>query len=81
MSNNAEKERLLARKLIDKILKVRLIDEPEGIHINNIVREITLVYAVPPLMVKSFIKECYVELGLVDLQDNILTKRLKENDK
>jgi hypothetical protein len=66
--------------VIDKIIKTRLTEETKGIHINNIVREITLVYAVPPYMVKSFIKECYVELGLIDLKDGILTKRINQDD-
>lgn len=81
MSNYVDKQGIAARKRIDEILMETLPRIKDGIPINEVVRQISLSFAVNPTSIKNFILIYYVELGHVELNENILFKKLVSKTK
>ena len=72
MPSNPEKYKYEARRMINKIIMQTLPEQDDGLNFKQLIREVIISIPVSPLVVKSFIKEYYVDLGVVDLKDGIL---------
>lgn len=66
MPSNPDKERSRAYAFIDKIINEHLRTLKEGIAINELVRQTVIQFAIPPLAVRRFVKDCYIDTGYVD---------------
>ena len=72
MTRNPEIENLQARQRIDEILTKSLPLMPSGMMMNLLVKKILLEFAVSPNMIRSFIKEFYIDTKIVKLDEDIL---------
>ena len=69
MPYNPQKDYLKARIFLDK--QISSINS-DGIRINNLIKTTILNYPVSDKMIRQFIKQYYIDEGLIELRDEVL---------
>lgn len=78
MPSNPYIEEMKACKYIDRALTKQLKEMEEGLHINELILQVKLLFPVSKNFIKQWVKDMYIDSGLVGYDTETLILTYKE---